>query len=221
MSKLITAFTEIDYPKEAYYPGYINISETNDKMVTVTVRETGSNTTVAVDIPLDEYCRILRESLTYLHSKGFYTMDNETINISIDIQETGMDISASIYVKDLINLAFSGGLCDSSNITNLEVVNETEFVTEIAITHAIVRGIGYTSKLEAELTDFLTPIVEKKLKDMLERMTNTPEDERKWDHSLIVLKQRIDNAIDKDNTYRANELLDLYATYKSIVLGLS
>lgn len=71
MSKCITAFTEVDYPEEAYYPGYVSINAEEGR-VEIAVRETGSDNIVMVDVPLKEYCRMIRESLDYLHNNGLH-----------------------------------------------------------------------------------------------------------------------------------------------------
>lgn len=54
----ITAFTEIDYPEEAYYPGYVNFSADVD-FVEISVRSTGSDETSFVRVPVDEWIRMV------------------------------------------------------------------------------------------------------------------------------------------------------------------
>lgn len=62
----VTAFTEVDYPEEAYYPGGVSVSE-DDGVVEISVRETGSEDFVYVHMPIQEYRRMLVESLEYIN----------------------------------------------------------------------------------------------------------------------------------------------------------
>ncbi len=65
MSKCITAFTEVDYPEEAYYPGYVSINAEDDK-VEIAIRETGSEDTHLVHVPLEHFEIMLDELNKYM-----------------------------------------------------------------------------------------------------------------------------------------------------------
>lgn len=118
------------------------------------------------------------------------------------------------HIDVIFEFCKASGLTDSSHISDIKI----EFLDGgmnpmITIQHSIVRGINYWEKSRMQIKNAIVEFIENEIAEKSEG-----DKESEVIDSITILRNKIDVAIKNGNNYAANEYLDLFERYRSIVL---
>ncbi len=140
------------------------------------------------------------------------------LELCFDLEE--INARGVIAVSELIDAIKIAGIGDSHLIDDIHVISFDGQNIRVVIDYRLCRGIGYMNANVDTIIIFVNLQVNELLYPSVGEKTDTGSGTTGTDvpNPLMVMQDKIDNAIRKGDIYKAQEWLNLMEAYKNTVI---